>query len=388
MSAHSLDALNALSTTTALQRIFDTAKSNDYSFAFYRLPNTSNFTIILSSKEVSKQFLNSRETTGFAVSLFISSDCQGHLIPEDLLISYQDSFSIKGSSEVVNTFISLLDNNTQKPTTTSLTFTDTPKKAFTDGVNSAISEINKGTFKKVVLAKTKNIALNQDFSISSVLNKISTEYERAFVSYVSSPAFGDWLTASPEILLEIKDKQHFKTVSLAATQQANGTSIKLVSWNQKEIEEQAYVSRYIIDCLKKIRLRGYEEIGPRTVKAGNLLHLKTDFLIDMEKTGYPDLGNQMLELLHPTSAVCGMPKEKALDFITTHEVFDRELYTGYLGPLNIENTTCLAVNLRCAKLTDSHATLFAGAGITEDSDAEQEWQETEIKCETLGRFLV
>src|SRR5690606_14602969 len=155
-------------------------------------------------------------------------------------------------------------------------------------------------------------------------------------------------------------------------------AISQASWTQKEIEEQALVSRYIINCFKKIRLREYDEKGPKTVKAGNLMHLKTDFTVDTRSVNFPELATVMLELLHPTSAVCGMPRQPALEFIKNNEGFDRRLYSGYLGPVNLMGETNLFVNLRCMALKSDQATIYAGAGVTVDSDPEKEWQETEM----------
>lgn len=95
----------------------------------------------------------------------------------------------------------------------------------------------------------------------------------------------------------------------------------------------------------------------------------------------------MLELLHPTSAVCGMPKNKTKEFIVAKEQYDRELYSGYLGPVNMNNRTNIFVNLRCMQVQENFAILYAGAGITGDSDPEKEWRETEIKMDTLLQFL-
>ena len=177
-------------------------------------------------------------------------------------------------------------------------------------------------------------------------------------------------------------------MSLAGTQKATGDNpIKSAAWTQKEIEEQALVSRYIVSCFKKIRLREYEEHGPKTVLAGNLLHLRSDFRINMQETGFPDLGSIMLDLLHPTSAVCGMPRREAHDFLQEFEGFDRSFYSGFLGPVNIHGSTSIYVNLRTASLHDNQATLYAGAGVTEDSDPEKEWEETELKCQIIGKFI-
>jgi isochorismate synthase len=76
---------------------------------------------------------------------------------------------------------------------------------------------------------------------------------------------------------------NFIPCHLAGTQKAQGENpLKSAAWTQKEIEEQALVSRYIVDCFKKIRLREYDEHGPKTVLAGNLLHLRSDFKVDMK----------------------------------------------------------------------------------------------------------
>src|SRR5690606_35968900 len=158
----------------------------------------------------------------------------------------------------------------------------------------------------------------------------------ALVNFYHIPSLGSWIGASPEVLIKTKG-DCFSTMSLAGSQRAIGDNpLKNVAWTQKEIEEQALVSRYIVKCFKKIRLREYEEIGPKTDIAGNLLHLRTDFKVNMKATNFPQLGSIMLELLHPTSAVAGMPRDRALEFIRKHEKFDRALFSGFIGPVNID----------------------------------------------------
>ncbi|OYX21747.1 MAG: isochorismate synthase, partial [Algoriphagus sp. 32-45-6] len=104
-------------------------------------------------------------------------------------------------------------------------------------------------------------------------------------------------------------------------------------------------------------------------------------------TGFPQLGSVMLDLLHPTSAVCGMPRKEAHDFLQENEHFDRSFFAGFLGPVNIESATSIYVNLRTANFQENEVILFAGAGVTEDSDPEKEWEETEMKCEIIGKFI-
>lgn len=259
-------------------------------------------------------------------------------------------------------------------------------------VAQALESIHAGRFSKVVLSRTKSLKVPQDFSLFAAFKKLCRAYPTAFVSLVHLPERGEqWLGASPEILVGMGGEGTFRTTALAGTQasvnQDGPIPVNSIRWGQKEIEEQALVSRYIIDCFKKIRLREYEERGPKTVLAGNLYHLRTDYAVATREVNFPELGTVMLKLLHPTSAVCGMPKDAALRFVKSMENYDRSFYSGYLGPVNIAGESNLFVNLRTMRIAEGRATLFAGAGITEDSDPQSEWNETEMKCDTLLRVL-
>jgi len=146
--------------------------------------------------------------------------------------------------------------------------------------------------------------------------------------------------------------------------------------------------------------------GPETTKAGNLLHLKTILKarLDVSTTSIKDV----LEALHPTPAICGLPRTQAKTFIQTHEGYDRSYYTGYLGelnykemrqrgrtPRNVENkayqtiktSTNLYVNLRCMQWQGNEASIYVGGGITAASVPENEWKETQHKLETMTSIL-
>ncbi|TDB64681.1 isochorismate synthase [Arundinibacter roseus] len=272
--------------------------------------------------------------------------------------------------------------------------TDPASRAhYTQAVEKAVEEIRAGNFMKLVLSRTKPGHYSKDFRPFQAFLRLCSAYASAFVSLVNLPDRGEqWMGATPETLVSVSADGIFKTTSLAGTQSiknAEGDLIppKKVLWGQKEIEEQALVSRYIIECFKKIRLREYLETGPKTIRAGNLYHLRTDFEVQMKEVNFAELGTVMLKLLHPTSAVCGMPRESARTFIKNIEGFDRSFYSGFLGPVQMAGESALFVNLRCVRLSEGTATFFAGAGITEDSDPMREWEETEMKCETLLSVL-
>jgi isochorismate synthase len=261
------------------------------------------------------------------------------------------------------------------------------KESFIHLVNQGIEAISSGVLEKIVPARTKILDLPEGFDLGKTILKLINSYPNSFINFFHIPQVGTWLGASPEVLIETKG-DFFHTMALAGTQPARGENpMKSAAWTQKEIEEQALVSRYIVDCFKKIRLREYEEHGPKTIIAGNLLHLRSDFKVNMKTTGFPQLGSVMLDLLHPTSAVCGMPRRAAHEFLQENENFDRSFFAGFLGPVNIESETSIYVNLRTANFQENQVILFAGAGVTEDSDPEKEWEETEMKCEIIGKFI-
>ncbi|PIB35360.1 hypothetical protein BFP72_08110 [Reichenbachiella sp. 5M10] len=260
---------------------------------------------------------------------------------------------------------------------------DEDKESFVNLVKQCKQAIEEGYYQKIVPSRRSKFKYHEDFHPVTEVAKLCTAYENAFVSLVFMPGRGLWIGATPELLIATEGKQ-FRTVSLAGTQGVpHDFDLSQAAWRQKEIEEQALVSRYIINCFKQIRLREYDEQGPKTVKAGNLIHLKTSFVVDMEQTRFPELATTMLELLHPTSAICGMPMKPAALFLEQHEGYDREYFSGNLGPVNYDNKTAIFVNLRCAKLHKNGGLVFAGAGITEDSIPDLEWSETEIKYQTL-----
>jgi isochorismate synthase len=178
-----------------------------------------------------------------------------------------------------------------------------------------------------------------------------------------------------------------KTVALAGTQVFNGT--ENVVWKTKEKAEQQFVTDFITNSLKD----NTSEVNvsePYTTKAGNILHIKTD--ISAKLKDKKDLKN-VIQTLHPTPAVCGLPKATSKVLIIDNEGYNREYYSGFLGELNIDLATFrteqsdLFVNLRCMKIVGDSAELFVGCGITSDSNPEKEFLETVNKSMTMKKVL-
>ncbi|SHJ61138.1 isochorismate synthase [Hymenobacter daecheongensis DSM 21074] len=257
-------------------------------------------------------------------------------------------------------------------------------------VETGVEAIRSGEVLKVVSSRAARRPLPAGFDALRAFESLCQRYPQAFVSLVSAPGAGTWLGASPEVLVTIDEAGIFRTMALAGTQPLTpGMLPSQAIWRQKEIEEQALVSRYIVSCFKQLRLREYDETGPRTAVAGELLHLRTDFAVNLRTVPFPTLGTDMLRLLHPTSAVGGMPRQAALEFLHRHEGYDRAYYSGFLGPVNLpqRGVARLFVNLRCLQLRPPEAVLYAGTGLTADSDPAREWSETEMKLSTVAAAL-
>jgi isochorismate synthase len=379
-------ALIKLTEQEAFETSLKIAQSQNLGFAAWQLPLSSNRHISIGDVTMQKQ--DRLNDQGFIFHPYDDKE-PGHFIRSKLSFDIEDEVLSIGKSEgqLLETFENHSSENNSYHINASPVALEIDKTDFLKYVSQSVDAIKSGSFQKVVPARSKQVCLTRDFDLYANYKQLCEAYPNAFVSVVSIPEVGTWVGATPEVLINV-DQELFQTVSLAGTQKYDPSlSLSEVAWTQKEIEEQAMVSRYIINCFKKIRLREFQEAGPKTVVAGNLIHLKTSFSVDIKATNSPELGNVMLDLLHPTSAVCGMPKASAADFIKNHENGNREFYSGYLGPVNNKKETNLFVNLRCMQLLNDSAILYAGAGVTEDSVPEKEWLETELKMNTLLNII-
>jgi isochorismate synthase len=387
-----------LSETDFFSFLTNHAFDNKLSIAIWRLPNKTIKHVILSqeNKLIKKDFPVEDLPEGFIFAPF-DKEKERIFLPADFSFSIENQELKAPENSTENRSQAWLKESLQRNYLTgnpkiyyaNSTKTETAQVDFENLVARCVSEIEKGSFEKVVPSRTKQISLPSDFNVIDSFQKLCSTYPNALISFVSLPGIGSWLGATPEVLVSVENKNIFKTVALAGTKPFDeAINIKSVAWTQKEIEEQALVERYIISCFKKIRLREYEEHGPKTVVAGNLMHLKSEFTVDMNATNFPQLGSIMLQLLHPTSAVCGMPLDATFDFLKSNEGYDREFYSGYLGPVNFNNNINIFVNLRCMQLLlNDKAICYAGAGTTIDSVPEDEWLETELKLNTLLNVL-
>lgn len=237
------------------------------------------------------------------------------------------------------------------------------------------SQIHAGKLAKAVASRVKRLELRlQPFR---AFEEALKRYQGAFVYLLYHSLYGYWLGATPELLLSADPDGRMKTMALAGTLLPGHET-----WSAKEEEENAATREMIESVLKAAGAESLSRTGVDHVQSGNLKHLAVHYSFRMPT---PEPGS-LLEALHPTPAVAGLPLEAAISLIRNHEVHDRRLYSGWVG-VSGQGGFNAFVNLRCAQLDESGAWLYAGAGINKGSNWQAEWLETEAKMQVIGACL-
>lgn len=252
-----------------------------------------------------------------------------------------------------------------------------PSDEYSDMIRTALRLFRSGSLKKVVLSRVKRIPFRKLALKTSFENLLRTHPE-SFVNLWYDPDHGLWMGATPELLFKTENKK-LRSAALAGTLSLDDPT---TTWTFKELEEHHIVIKYISDVLENYP--GETSIGrTNTLITGRLRHLHTPIEVSFTET--PNL-QSLLHTLHPTPAICGLPRKSALDFILKHEGYNRAFYTGYIGPMH-KNNTELYVNLRCVKIFQDEIALYVGGGVTAESNPEKEWIEMEKKAQnTLSQL--
>ncbi len=354
----------------------------------YRKPNTQKITALLQEDATLHTVTNFSES-GFVFAPFENTSAATVLIPSHL--------STKISIETLED----ISEEEMQFSAPSIEEIISVKDRHITLVQKGIKCINDGAIKKVVLSRKQKIQHSYE-SPFIIFKRLAKTYTTAFVYCWYHPKVGLWLGATPETLLSIKNRK-LQTMSLAGTQKY--IDKEEVIWGAKEQEEQQLVTDSILENLKPL-VNNLEVSDVQTHKAGALLHLKTNInaSVNEAEVSLQDI----IKALHPTPAVCGLPKNEANVFILQNEGYRRNYYTGFLGEINIKTeqkrttsrrntenlaygtikkSTHLFVNLRCMEINAQGTQLYVGGGVTSSSNPEAEWQETVHKLSTVARVL-
>lgn len=335
-------------------------------FVVFRKPNENLITTyIQNTKDLN--YLNSFSEQGFVFAPFNKNQKKIIFLREQCNIfsseiSSEDFNDVFSKTSIINNDVSL-----------------EAEKNHIELVQKGIDFIKKNNAKKIVLSRKEHINI-KELDVLDTYKKMLYRYQNAFVYVWFHPSIGLWMGATPERLISVAGTT-FKTMALAGTQ-LNKKDENIV-WEEKEQQEQQFVTDFIFNNVKQY-LNNIQISKPYTVEAGNIVHIRSDISGDLNT---PNLIGELVSSLHPTPAICGLPKDIATEFILKNEGYDRAYYSGFLGEINKGNSTDLFVNLRCMELKNDEAIIYVGGGITKDSNAENEWKETVSKAEVMKKVL-
>ena len=323
-------------------------------FVSYRLPGKQDFTTLASSKEA---FIDNEVDLTSNNTFFVTS------------FDKKVVFHIQPEIELTNEFVycDFQLNNSPK---------QTRKTAHAHQVEAIKRKIQSGEFDKVVLSRIKLAKKPEDFDPYIYFQRLCDQYPDAFVYMLYSELSGLWIGASPELLIK-KDHDSYATVALA------GTRLISESWTPKEEVEQQFVTDFIVSAIKE-KSKKLEVSAKKDKVIGSIKHIMTNIVFEPYLEGEI---NSILQDIQPTPAVCGIPQQESMDYLKNLESHTRSFYAGAIGPVGINDETALYVNLRCLQVCKNDLALYLGGGITADSNAKDEWIETERKGKILLRYI-
>ncbi|WP_436924564.1 isochorismate synthase [Halosimplex amylolyticum] len=247
-------------------------------------------------------------------------------------------------------------------------------------VEAAVERIERGTLRKVVLAQALTVDLRDELSVPAVYARLSETYPDCFRFLVAPEGGGQFFGATPERLVT-RDGRTVTTEALAGST-GRGDTPEEDEWLARELQESAKDSHeheLVVEAIKS-QLDPFAtsiSTGDRTVRRlATVQHLQTPVTAELAED---DHVLSLVEALHPTPAVGGLPPDEALETITETEAFERGWYASPVGWFDAEGDGTFAVAIRSAVATGRQATLFAGNGIVGDSDPDREWDEVQLK---------
>jgi menaquinone-specific isochorismate synthase len=258
--------------------------------------------------------------------------------------------------------------------------TPTPgKDEWTTGVRDALARIEAGDLQKVVLAAALRADLDAPVDPRDLLERLRQRYSQCFRFLVAPTSDATFLGATPERLATLRDGR-VETVALAGSvgRGDSPAADARLAERLRESDKLRHEQGVVVDTIaRRLEALGDVEVGDRGVRTlSNIQHLETPISAAVgEDTHVLDV----VETLHPTPAVNGLPAAAALDTIRETETFERGWYAAPVGWFDADGDGTFGVGLRSAVTNGESVTLFAGNGIVADSDPDAEWEEIQLK---------
>ena len=257
----------------------------------------------------------------------------------------------------------------------------TSRAAWRDSVEAAVARIRAGDLRKVVLAQALEADLAAPFPQAATLERLAEKYADCH-RYWFEPGDGDeaFFGATPERLVALRGRT-VETDALAGTT-GRGETPSEDEWlaeellaDAKNVHEHDLVADTVREQLEPFAAS--ISAGDRRVRRlATVQHLHTPITAELNADRHV---LELVEALHPTPAVGGLPPDRALETIHETEPFDRGWYAAPVGWIDAAGNGAFAVAIRSAVATRRRATLFAGVGLVADSDPDREWDEVQLK---------
>ena len=260
---------------------------------------------------------------------------------------------------------------------------------FKSVVSSALNSISVDEFSKIVIAHTTDIKSSEPFQLIPSLNNLRKIHPDCYIFSTSNGEGQNFIGASPERLVSIQNKQLVSDALAGSAPRGKTTSedahlANLLLKSRKEKREHQAVSDFIMERLRSLGLKP-QQLPLQLLKLSSIQHLWTPIYAHLPGDIEP---LEIIEQLHPTPAVAGVPTAIACDKIRDYEQFDRSLYAAPLGWIDSQSNCEFVVGIRSALIDGNCARLYAGAGIVSGSNPNKEFAEVQLKLQSLIDALV
>jgi menaquinone-specific isochorismate synthase len=265
----------------------------------------------------------------------------------------------------------------------------TDRARWEETVQESLRAIRRGVISKAVLARTLDVELEVPVDPVDVVAHLWKVNRGSYV-FLFEPTPGSTLVgAAPETVATLRDGVFHATAVAGSIrrgetprEQAELAARLLAS--DKDRAEQRIALDDMVARLGTVAHQIRTDPQPHVLTLDRIQHLETEIRASVPaEIGVLDL----LRLLHPTPAVCGLPRDAAMAFLAEEEPFERGWYAGPVGLFDAEGNGIFVPALRMGVSTGSGWRLFAGAGIVEGSVPSAEWEETAIKFEPMLEAL-
>jgi len=249
-------------------------------------------------------------------------------------------------------------------------------------VNRGIQLVEKGILEKIVLANRIKIKFRNKLDLVEILKRLKKNHPNT-CRYVWKRNSKDiFFGASPEKLFSFT-KPNLTLEALAGTISTNSNHKKLLK-STKDLKEHNYVIQYLIKCLEVSNIKNFKKSDIKVNSFGDISHLQTLIFSKVENI----CPFELLKSLHPSPAVCGYPKNAALDWINTLESFPRGNYACPMGWVDSSGNASFLLAIRGARYIEENIEFTAGSGIVSGSVLEKEIDEIKLKFESIVKQIL